>query len=248
MDAATSTISRFLSSDSHNLKYIGISGLALVVGIDAKYALNYQQLVVNCLEDADDTLKITTLDLLYRMTNRHNVEAIVDKLLGYLRTTNISSIAVRRDLISKINSLCEQYAPTKMWQVKAMNRLYEVGAELITPELTNKFIAILSDYDREEDDQEFRTTLISTYLSILKTNHHLSDPMLQVIAWILGEYCQTIESKKQGKIIKYLCEAVYQPLDNDLTKCYLLTAITKVHMAMNFDHNPMVDVVMDDFS
>ena len=70
MDAATTTISRFLSSDSHNLKYIGINGLAYIVKIDTKYALTHEALVVDCLEDADDTLKIKTLDLLYRMTNK----------------------------------------------------------------------------------------------------------------------------------------------------------------------------------
>lgn len=69
-DSVTTTISRFLSSESHNLKYIGITGLALIVKIDPKYTLNYQGLVVDCLEDADDTLKIKTLDLLYRMTNK----------------------------------------------------------------------------------------------------------------------------------------------------------------------------------
>lgn len=37
--------------------------------------------MVDCLEDTDDTLKIKTLDLLFKMTNKQNVEAIVDKLL-----------------------------------------------------------------------------------------------------------------------------------------------------------------------
>jgi len=41
IDAATTTISRFLSSESHNLKYIGITGLAYIVKIDPKYTLNY---------------------------------------------------------------------------------------------------------------------------------------------------------------------------------------------------------------
>ena len=41
IDLASNTISRFLSSESHNLKYIGITGLASIVKIDAKYTLNY---------------------------------------------------------------------------------------------------------------------------------------------------------------------------------------------------------------
>jgi len=81
IDLASQTISRFLSSESHNLKYIGINGLASIVKIDAKYTLSYQSLVVDCLEDTDDTLKIKTLDLLYKMTNSQNVEPIVEKLL-----------------------------------------------------------------------------------------------------------------------------------------------------------------------
>ena len=32
--------------------------------------MDYQNQVVDCLEDADDTLKIRTLELLYKMTNK----------------------------------------------------------------------------------------------------------------------------------------------------------------------------------
>ncbi len=41
IDCVSVTVSRFLSSDSHNLKYIGITGLASIVKIDAKYTLSY---------------------------------------------------------------------------------------------------------------------------------------------------------------------------------------------------------------
>lgn len=70
LDQATLTISRFLSSASKNLKYMGIMGLIQIVKIDPKYTLDYQNMVVDCLEDADDTLKIRTLDLLFKMTNK----------------------------------------------------------------------------------------------------------------------------------------------------------------------------------
>ena len=95
---ASQTIARFLSSQSHNLKYIGITGLASIVKIDPKYTLEYQALVVDCLEDTDDTLKIKTLDLLYKMTNNVNVDAIVDRLLFYLKEAPIEA-GSRKDLV-----------------------------------------------------------------------------------------------------------------------------------------------------
>lgn len=107
---ASQTIARFLSSESHNLKYIGITGLASIVKIDPKYTLEYQSLVVDCLEDTDDTLKIKTLDLLYKMTNNVNVEAIVERLLSYLKEAPIEA-GSRKDLVNKISHLGDQFAP-----------------------------------------------------------------------------------------------------------------------------------------
>ena len=131
LDLATLTISRFLSSQSKNLKYMGIMGLIQIVKIDPKYTLDYQNMVVDCLEDADDTLKIRTLDLLFKMTNKQNVEPIVEKLLAYLKAAPIESSA-RKDLVVKINELGEKFAPNKNWYVRTMNKVFELGGDLIT--------------------------------------------------------------------------------------------------------------------
>jgi len=96
-------------------------------------------MVVDCLEDADDTLKIKTLDLLFKMTNKQNVEPIVDKLLSYLKAAPHESKA-RNDLVAKISELGEKFAPTKNWYIRTMNKVFEMGGDLITQQLTNSFI------------------------------------------------------------------------------------------------------------
>eukprot|EP00347_Sterkiella_histriomuscorum_P013326 403365145 len=247
IDSATTTISRFLSSESHNLKYIGITGLAYIVKIDPVYTLNYQSLVVDCLEDADDTLKIKTLDLLFKMTNKQNIEAIAEKLLSYLKEAPIES-SVRKDLVIKINSLCEDYAPSKNWYVRTMNKLYEMGGDLITSDLSNKFISSISEYEKESEGEKFRDSTITIYLKILKKNTIIPDSMLQVIAWIMGEYGSTLPNQKKiTKILNYLSDAAYRPLEDELTRGYILTAITKLQMIMNFEENPKVEMVMEDY-
>lgn len=248
MDAATTTISRFLSSESHNLKYIGINGLAMIVKIDPKYTLNYQSLVVDCLEDADDTLKIKTLDLLYKMTNNQNVEPIVEKLLSYLKEAPTES-SVRKDLVIKINSLCEQFSPNNNWYVRTMNKLYEMGGDLITADLSNKFIQSISDYEKAIDGEEFRESTITIYLKMLKKNQNIPDSMLQVVAWIMGEYGATLpDMEKRGKIMKHLSLVAYRPLENELTRSYILSAITKLQCTQGFPKNEVIERLMDDFS
>jgi len=167
IDLASQTISRFLSSESYNLKYIGITGLAMIVKIDPKCALNYQTLVVDCLEDSDDTMKVKTLDLLFKMTNKQNVEAIVDKLLNYLKDAPIEA-GSRKDLVNKISILGEKFAPNQNWYLKNMNKLFEIGGNQITGDLINKFIASISEYDTVEQGEKFRDSTIKIYTKILK--------------------------------------------------------------------------------
>lgn len=61
MDAAATAISRFIRSESHNLKYIGIKGLAAIVKDHPRYAADHQLAVIDCLEDPDETLKRKTV-------------------------------------------------------------------------------------------------------------------------------------------------------------------------------------------
>ena len=57
LDEAARAIARFLGSENHNLKYLGITGLAQVVEQHPKYAAEHQLAVIDCLSSVDDTLK-----------------------------------------------------------------------------------------------------------------------------------------------------------------------------------------------
>lgn len=148
-----------------------------IVKIDPKYTLNYQTLVVDCLEDTDDTLKVKTLDLLFKMTNKQNVEPIVDRLLNYLKEAPIEA-GNRKELVNKISILGEKFAPNQNWYVRNMNRLFEIGGDQITTDLTNRFISSLSEYERDENGEKFRDSTIKIYTKILKKNNNIPDSLM----------------------------------------------------------------------
>ena len=75
---AAKAIYTFLRSEnSHNLKYMGLDALGGIVSINPRQAQEHQTAVMDCLEDPDDTLKLKTLELLYKMTTASNVEVCV---------------------------------------------------------------------------------------------------------------------------------------------------------------------------
>lgn len=57
IDAASSAISRFVTSNNSNLKYLGIQALKSLVKIDTKYATQHQSIVIEALEDEDEAMK-----------------------------------------------------------------------------------------------------------------------------------------------------------------------------------------------
>lgn len=95
VEIAASNVGRFLRSGNNNLKYLGITALASAVSINPVYASEHKNLVIDCLDDPDETLKRKTLDLLCKMTNTANVKVIVDKLLGYL--FSLSHMTIQSD-------------------------------------------------------------------------------------------------------------------------------------------------------
>lgn len=120
LEQAANSISRFIQPDKHNnLKYLGITGLASIIKVNPQYVIPHQLVIVDCVEDPDETLKIKTLELLYRMTNTNNVEIIVDRLLHFLQNTKFNE-HLRLELVSKISDLAERFAPDNLWFTKIM--------------------------------------------------------------------------------------------------------------------------------
>jgi AP-4 complex subunit epsilon-1 len=143
LDAAAAAISRFIRSDNHNLKYLGVTGLANIVKDHPKYAVEHQLAVIDCLEDPDDTLKRKTLDLLYRMTNSVNVEVVAEKMITVLKETLDSFL--RRDLVSRLTQIAERYAPDNAWFVRTMASVFELGGDLVPPEVAQNLMRLIAE-------------------------------------------------------------------------------------------------------
>jgi AP-4 complex subunit epsilon-1 len=143
LDMAADAISRFIQSRSHNLKYLGVTGLALIVESHAQYAAQHQLAVMDCLEDADETLQRKTLDLLYRMTNPVNVEFISEKLVEFLSGT--TDLFLKKLLTKRICAIAEKYAPNNAWYIRTITKLFQVAGDMVEPEVAHNLMSLIAE-------------------------------------------------------------------------------------------------------
>jgi len=228
LDAAATSISRFIRSDSHNLKYIGIKGLAAIVKDHPRYAADHQMAVIDCLEDPDETLKRKTLDLLFRMTNSVNVEFIVEKLLNFLETSNDEHF--RSDLVTRITQCAETFAPSNNWYVKTMIRIFELAGDRVKTNVTETLMQLVAegsaDDEGEDESEDLRTGAVEDFLVLIEKSQ-LPAILAQTISWVLGEYGYLSTTNDKNTVMIKLVNLAYQTSDK-VTRACVISALLKL--------------------
>ena len=210
LDAAGNSISRFLSSRSQNLRYLGVTGLASIVERHPKYAADHQLAVIECLEDKDDTLLRKTLDLLYRMTNPVNVEFITEKLLHFLKGS--TDPYLKKDLTGKICTIAERYAPNNGWYVRTVTELFKIAGDLVDPAVATNLMSLVAEGTGNEDGDEeadmvLRKQAVELYVSLLASApNRMNRVLVETLAWVVGEYGYLSSILPLDAIIDGMCK------------------------------------------
>ncbi|KAJ8510581.1 hypothetical protein OPV22_001015 [Ensete ventricosum] len=228
LEAAAEATSKFLKSDSHNLKYMGVDALGRLIRINPDTAEEHQLAVIDCLEDPDDTLKRKTFELLYKMTKSTNVEVIVNRMIEYM--INISDNHYKTEIASRCVELAEQFAPTNEWFIQTMNKVFEHAGDLVNVRVAHNLMRLIAEGFGEDDEgaeSQLRSSAVDSYLRILR-EPKLPSLFLQVICWVLGEYGTADGKYSAAYIIGKLCDVTEALLCDDTVKAYAISAIMKI--------------------
>jgi AP-4 complex subunit epsilon-1 len=229
LEAAAEAISRFIQSRSHNLKYLGVTGLAMIVESHPQYAAQHQLAVMDCLEDPDETLQRKTLDLLYRMANPVNVEFITEKLVAFLSGT--TDLFLKKVLTTRVCSIAERYAPNNSWYVGTISKLFEVSGDMVSGDVAQNLMSLIAEGtgESEEADMLLRQNAVEIYVSLLqKPVGSLPRILLETMAWCLGEYGYLSTVCSLDEVLSKLCRLASTHKAKATTRKFLVTAILKL--------------------
>ncbi|PWZ30268.1 AP-4 complex subunit epsilon [Zea mays] len=278
LEAAAETTSKFLKSDSHNLKYMGIDALGRLIKINPDIAEEHQLAVIDCLEDPDDTLKRKTFELLYKMTKSTNVEVIVDRMIEYM--INITDHHYKTEIASRCVELAEQFAPSNQWFIQTMNKVFEHAGDLVNIRVAHNLMRLIAEGFGEEDegaDSQLRSSAVDSYLRIVGEPKlpssflqvvvflvlsipdysfgilYVDSFHVQIICWVLGEYGTADGKYSASYIIGKLCDVAEAHLTDDTVKAYAISAILKtfafeITLGRKIDLLPECQTLVDELS
>ncbi|XP_034841147.1 AP-3 complex subunit delta isoform X1 [Maniola hyperantus] len=98
---------RILIEDSdQNLKYLGLLAMSRILKSHPKSVQAHKDLVLACLDDKDESIRLRALGLLYGMVSKKNLMEIVKKLMVHMERAE--GTLYRDELLTRMIEICAQ--------------------------------------------------------------------------------------------------------------------------------------------
>ncbi|KAG7514647.1 AP-3 complex subunit delta-1 isoform X2 [Solea senegalensis] len=193
---------RILIEDSdQNLKYLGLLAMSKILKTHPKSVQSHKDLILQCLDDKDESIRLRALDLLYGMVSKKNLMEIVKKLM--LHVDKAEGTTYRDELLTKIIDICSQsnyqYITNFEWYISILVELTRLEGtrhgHLIASQMLDVAIRV----------KAIRAFAVAQMATLLDNAHLLTGNMQRngicevsyAAAWICGEFSEHLENPMQ---------------------------------------------------
>ncbi|KAM8875454.1 AP-3 complex subunit delta-1 isoform 2-T2 [Spinachia spinachia] len=190
---------RILIEDSdQNLKYLGLLAMSKILKTHPKSVQSHKDLILQCLDDKDESIRLRALDLLYGMVSKKNLMEIVKKLM--LHVDKAEGTTYRDELLTKIIDICSQsnyqYITNFEWYISILVELTRLEGtrhgHLIASQMLD--VAIRVKAIRVFAVAQMATLLDNAHLMTGNVQRKGICEVLYAAAWICGEFSEHLEN------------------------------------------------------
>uniref|UniRef100_A0A0N4ZAI7 AP-3 complex subunit delta n=1 Tax=Parastrongyloides trichosuri TaxID=131310 RepID=A0A0N4ZAI7_PARTI len=183
-----------IDDSDQNLKYLGLLAMGKILRTYPRAVQAHKDIVLRCLDDKDESIRLRALDLLYGMVSKKNIVEIVKKLMEHVDQAEGSFY--RNELLSRIISICSynnyQYISNFEWYISVLVELTKVeGADhgkLIAEQIQDVSVRVQSI--RHFSVSQMALLVENGALLLAGSNQQKNNisEVLYAAAWICGEY------------------------------------------------------------
>ncbi|KAK3753179.1 hypothetical protein RRG08_024453 [Elysia crispata] len=192
---------RILIEDSdQNLKYLGLLAMSRILASHPKSVQGHKDLILQCLDDRDESIRLRALDLLYGMVSKKNLMEIVKKLMVHMDKAEGSHY--RDELLSKTVEICSQsnyqYVTNFEWYVSILVELTRMEGTKHGKLIANQMLDVAIRVQAIRHFAVSQMALLLENSHILANNSHRNGicEVLYAAAWICGEFSEHLSNPK----------------------------------------------------
>ncbi|RCV08812.1 hypothetical protein SETIT_1G356700v2 [Setaria italica] len=123
---AINILGRFLSNRDNNIRYVALNMLMRAITVDALAVQRHRTTILECVKDADASIRKRALELVFLLVNDTNVKPLTKELIDYL---NMADPDFKGDLTSKICSVVEKFSQEKLWYLDQMFKVLSLALQ-----------------------------------------------------------------------------------------------------------------------
>ena len=220
---ALTYIGRLLSFRESNVLYSALNVFSRVLyanrdiidrsSSDSLALQRYKSQIVRCLDNPDISIRRRALDVISALIDKDNVVKLVPEILKYL---HLADTDFRMELVGRIFFAIQRFSPNEQWMFDAIMQILRESGGYVKSDIISEVCKVVG---RSETMQTYAVNKLEAELSKSST----VQPLIQVAAWILGEYGTETETLSQT-----LQQILTLPQTTKETKSYILTALAKM--------------------
>ncbi|PNF29931.1 AP-3 complex subunit delta-1 [Cryptotermes secundus] len=201
---------RILIEDSdQNLKYLGLLAMSKILKTHPKSVQAHKDLIMQCLDDKDESIRLRALDLLYGMVSKKNLMEIVKKLMVHM--DKAEGTTYRDELLSKIIQICSQnnyqYITNFEWYVSVLVELTRMEGSQHGSLVASQMLDVATRVQAIRQFAVQQMALLIDSAHLLTAQSSTMSQVLYAAAWITGEFSQyltdpqsTLEAMLRGRV------------------------------------------------
>ena len=178
----------------------------------------YKSKIVHCLNHRDPSIRKRALNVVLALVDAQNVESLVPEIIDYL---HLADADFRSEMIVKLYSVIQRFAPNPIWQFDIVHMLLIDSGNYVGNDILTSFCRLIATNDEVKNHA---IPLLANTIYGYGGNQSL----IKAASWVLGEFQIPDE-----QIIDMMIKILKMPQTQTETKCYLITALTKLSARLN---------------
>jgi AP-1 complex subunit gamma-1 len=229
---AINILGRFLGTRDNNSRYVALQTLSKVVAVDTGAVQRHRATIVECVKDADVSIRRRALELVYGLVNESNIALLARELVEYLR---VADVEFKPDLTARICGLAARFAPDKRWHIDTLVDVFAKAGTYAKEEAVRGAVVLIAN---APELHGYAARALFRALS----EERAQPALTQLAVWCIGEYGDALcgpaaTAALEGEEALVCSEADVASLlesllrdhhAGELLKAYILTALAKL--------------------